>query len=319
MGDLMERIDHAFAHRASPAEAAGGIATGFFGLDLMTGGLKPQELWIVGARTSTGKTSFLLNVACTAALKGNIVAIFSMEMSARSIANRIGAAIAGISVQRVKDGRLERVDLEHVTEKLAPFMKKNAGIWVDDSSALELADFKARARRMATAYKVNLIVVDYLQLMVSAGPHAKNLRALEVTEIAQCLKNIAKELNIPVMAAAQLNRNPKDRKFGFPKLTDLRESGDIENSADLCLLLWRPWAEIDRKDPDERAALAKKLNIKNADNVTQRDQMSEAYARLIIAKQRDGPPGDIPLRFDGDRTRFHSVKETAEPDEEDTK
>jgi replicative DNA helicase len=311
--DLMERIDYAFQHKRHPADAAGGLATGFFGLDMMTGGLKPQELIIVGARTSSGKTSFLLNVASAVALAGHPVVIFSMEMSARSITNRFGAAIAGISIQRVKDGKVQQEDLARIADRLSPLMvKPPKGIWIDDSTALHTTDLKARARRMVAQHKVELIIVDYLQKMVSPSPRAKNNRAIEVTEIAQCLKNIAKELNVPVLAAAQLNRQPGERKkeFEHPKLTDLRESGDIENEADLCLLLWRPWTVCN--DRGDREALAKKLNVK-AERVPERDAQLEAYAKLIVAKQRDGAVGDIPLRFDGSRTRFHNVKEEEEP------
>jgi replicative DNA helicase len=316
--DLEARIKHAFANRGDAAAAAGGLASGFYDLDRMTGGLKPQDLIVVGARTSHGKTSFLLNVAMHAAVnEGKAVAIFSMEMSAPAVADRLGASLAGFTLQRIRDGFFDRLDFKDIGRKLEPL--KNSKIWVDDSPALWTSDFKARARRMVAGYGVQLVVVDYLQKMVSPSERAKRNRAIEVTEIAQCLKNVAKELSIPVLCAAQLNRQPGERKFGFPKLSDLRESGDIENEADICLLLWRPERECE--GASDYANLAKKLGIFIGDtkeakekgakivvkDESERDQVLRQYARLIVAKQRNGPVNEIPVIFDGDRTTFHNV------------
>jgi replicative DNA helicase len=313
MVDLMERIEHAYFHRGHAAEAAGGLATGFTDLDRMTGGLKPQELIVIGARTSHGKTSLAINIVEHVATQlGKAVAVFSMEMSAASIANRLGASAAGFSIQRVRDGMFSRLDFGEVAKKFAPLMASS--LWIDDSPAIWTSDFKARARRMVARFGVNLIVVDYLQKMVSPTERAKRNRAIEVSEIAQCLKNTAKELNIPIICAAQLNRQPGERKFGYPKLSDLRESGDIENEADLCLLLWRPERECEGSGDYE--ALAKKLKIKAEDD-NERKQMLKAYARLIVAKQRDGAVGEIPLRFESDRTKFHSVTKKEYSNRED--
>jgi replicative DNA helicase len=313
MDELMGRIEHAYYHRGHAADAAGGLATGFPDLDRMTGGLKPQDLAVIGARTSHGKTSLAINIAEHVATQlGQAVAVFSMEMSAGSIANRLGASAAGFSIQRVRDGMFSRLDFGEVAKKFAPLM--GSSLWVDDSPALWTSDFKARARRMVARFGVKLIVVDYLQKMVSPTERAKRNRALEVSEIAQCLKNTAKELNIAILCAAQLNRQPGERKFGYPKLSDLRESGDIENEADLCLLLWRPERECEGKE--DYKSLAKKLKIETEDD-NERKQILKQYARLIVAKQRDGAVGEIPLRFESDRTKFYSVTKQEYSNKED--
>jgi replicative DNA helicase len=203
-----------------------------------------------------------------------------------------------------------------------------APLWIDDSGALSISSFKARARLMRTRYGVKAIVVDYLQLMHSGSKRSQEARWLEITEISASLKATAKELGIPIICCAQLNREAEGREFGKPKLSDLRESGSIEQDADIVLLLWRPSRHIQHPKNEgikgEKNKLAKLLHLKSPDGddlweeskdeerltpeqIAERTDQIEEYAELILAKQRNGPVNNIRLRFVDEMTRFENV------------
>jgi replicative DNA helicase len=323
----LDQLEQAYRHRGQTA--VHGLATGLIDLDRMTSGLREQQLVIVGARPSQGKTALAMNFAGNMAVQNQVpVGVFSMEMSFQEVVNRLFANVADISLQRFRDGFLETKDFEELPERATKIT--GAPLWIDDSPSLSIASFKARARLMRTRYGVKAIVVDYLQLMHSPSKRSQEARWLEITEISGSLKATAKELEIPIICCAQLNREAEGREFGKPKLSDLRESGSIEQDADIVLLLWRPERHIQHKKDQgiksENNKLAKLLHLKNAqgeklweeskdkeeekltqEQINERTQQIKQYAELILAKQRNGPVNDIRLRFVDEMTRFENV------------
>lgn len=332
MGTAIEQLEHAYANRGQAA--VNGLATGIIDLDRMTSGLLPQQLMIVGARPSQGKSALAMNFAANMAVKNNVpVAVFSMEMSYQEIINRLLCSQAEVSLQRFRDGLLARADFDRVPQQASKI--SGAPLWIDDTPALNIGSFRARCRLLRTRYGVRAIIVDYLQLMRSQSRRAEEARWLEITEITQALKATAKELQIPIVCCAQLNREPDTRKgdFGKPKLSDLRESGSIENDADIVALLWRPERHIQHSQTD-RKKIARILNLTSKDNgtrvelwqdekdltsdqVKERDDQIDHYAALILAKQRNGPVGEIRLRFEGDITRFDNITQKTWSNRED--
>ena len=337
----VEQLSQAYAHRGD--DAVMGLATGILDLDRMTAGLREQQLVIVGARPSQGKTALAMNFACNMAVLNQVpVGVFSMEMSFQEVVNRLFANVTGISLQRFRDGMLTHADADDLKQFREGFsagtgfddvperMRKIifAPLWIDDSPSLSISSFKARARLMRTRYGVKAIVVDYLQLMHSPSKRSQEARWLEITEISASLKATAKELGIPIICCAQLNREAEGREFGKPKLSDLRESGSIEQDADIVLLLWRPSRHIQHPKNEgikgEKNKLAKLLHLKSPDGddlweeskdeerltpeqITERSNQIDEYAELILAKQRNGPVNNIRLRFVDEMTRFENV------------
>src|SRR4029077_4122705 len=337
----VEQLTQAYANRGS--DAVMGLATGIFDLDRMTAGLREQQLVIVGARPSQGKTALAMNFAANMAVLNQVpVGVFSMEMSFQEVVNRLFANVTDISLQRFRDGLLNHETVDELKQFREGFfngtnfqdvperMRKIifAPLWIDDSPALSIASFKARARLMRTRYGVKAIVVDYLQLMHSPSKRSQEARWLEITEISASLKATAKELEIPIICCAQLNREAEGREFGKPKLSDLRESGSIEQDADIVLLLWRPSRHIQHPKNEglkgEKKKLAKLLHLKSPDGdelweeskeeerltpeqIAERTRQIEEYAELILAKQRNGPVNNIRLRFVDEMTRFENV------------
>jgi replicative DNA helicase len=337
----VDQLSQAYAHRGD--DAVMGLATGIFDLDRMTAGLREQQLVIVGARPSQGKTALAMNFASNMAVLNQVpVGVFSMEMSFQEVVNRLFANVTDISLQRFRDGKLSDETAGQLKQFRQAFaagsgfegvpeqMRKIifAPLWIDDSPALSIASFKARARMMRTRYGVKAIVVDYLQLMHSPSKRSQEARWLEITEISASLKATAKELGIPIICCAQLNREAESREFGKPKLSDLRESGSIEQDADIVLLLWRPSRHIQHPKNEglkgEKNKLAKLLHLKSPDGdelweeskdeerltedqLKERSRQIEEYAELILAKQRNGPVNNIRLRFVDEMTRFENV------------
>jgi replicative DNA helicase len=337
----VEQLAQAYAHRGQ--DAVVGLATGILDLDRMTAGLREQQLVIVGARPSQGKTALAMNFASNMAVINQVpVGVFSMEMSFQEVVNRLFANVTDISLQRFRDGMLSHEDsddlkqfrqafadgsgFENVPERMRKIIF--APLWIDDSPALSISSFKARARLMRTRYGVKAIVVDYLQLMHSPSKRSEQARWLEITEISASLKATAKELGIPIICCAQLNREAEQREFGKPKLSDLRESGSIEQDADIVCLLWRPSRHIQHPKNEgikgEKNKLAKLLHLKSPDGdelweeskdderlteeqLKERSHQIEEYAELILAKQRNGPVNNIRLRFVDEMTRFENV------------
>jgi replicative DNA helicase len=282
----------AIEKRYERKESITGVPTGFPELDKMTGGLQQSDLIIVAARPSMGKTALCLNIAQNAALQYKIpVLIFSLEMSAESLVERLLASEARVESSRIRAGFLDQDDWMKMTRAAGRISE--APIWIDDTAAPTILEVRAKARRFRADKSIfteedqmGLVVVDYLQL--ARGPKGSESREREVAEISRGLKALAKEIKVPVMALSQLRRAAEDRKDGRPQLSDLRESGAIEQDADVIGFIHRPM----REDSPERS-----------------DQ-----SELIIGKQRNGPVGTIPLLFRGQYTRFESVsREGAAP------
>ena len=269
-----------------------GLSTGFAELDRMTSGLHPAEMVVIAARPSMGKTALAMNVVEQIAVNQQLpVAVFSLEMSSQQLVQRMLCSRARVNLQRVRDGFLAERDFPSLTAAASKLAE--ARIFIDDSASLSILELRAKARRLKAQQDVQLIVVDYLQLLRSPTRRAQENRQLEISEISAGLKALAKELKIPVIVIAQLNRQPEARSGGKPRLSDLRESGSIEQDADLVGLLVRP--ELYEEDEEARAE-------------------KEGEAELIIAKQRNGPVGEIPLTFLKEFTRFEDrAREMAEP------
>ena len=259
-----------------------GEPTGYAELDDMTCGLQPSELIIVAGRPSMGKTAFGLNVAEHMALvEGRPVLFFSLEMSRQQVGQRILCSRAQVDAQRLRRGSLG--DREMQALQTAADMIRTKPLFIDDTSSLSVLELRARARMAHRRHRLRAVFVDYLQLMRS--PNAES-RQQEVAEISRGLKALAKDLRIPVIAMAQLNRNTEDRSGNRPRMSDLRESGAIEQDADVVSLLHR---ESYYKQGDDPAAV------------------EDNRAELIIAKQRNGPVGTIELLFDRKHTRFTNL------------
>ncbi len=255
-----------------------GLPTGFLDFDEMTAGLQPSDLVIVAARPAMGKTSLALNMAEHASLKtGKAVAVFSMEMSASQLAFRLISSLGRIDQSHLKTGQLEDEDWPRVTSAVS--LLTQTRIFIDDTPGLSPGDLRSRARRLAREHGgLGLIVIDYLQLMQVPGN--KENRATEISEISRSLKALAKELNVPVIALSQLNRSLESRTDKRPVMADLRESGAIEQDADMIVFIYRDEYYNKENSPDR------------------------GLAEIIIGKHRNGPTGTIKLVFNGRYTRF---------------
>ena len=256
-----------------------GLPTGFIDLDEMTAGLQPADLIIVAARPSMGKTAFSVNMAEYAAMKTKkAVAVFSMEMSASQLAFRLISSMGRINQQNLRTGDLAEEEWPRVTSAIT--MLSEAKIFIDDTPALSPGELRARSRRLKREHDLGLIVIDYLQLMQVPG--TKENRATEISEISRSLKALAKELNIPVIALSQLNRSLEQRTDKRPVMADLRESGAIEQDADVIMFIYR-------------------------DEYYNPDGGEKGVAEIIIGKQRNGPTGMVKLAFLGQYTKFENL------------
>ena len=271
-----------------------GISTGFVEFDRMTSGLHPSEMVVIAARPSMGKTALAMNIAEYVAINEKLaVGVFSLEMSSQQLVQRMLCSRARVNLQRVRDGFLGERDFPSLTAAASKLAE--ARMFIDDSASLSILELRAKARRLKAQQDVSLIIVDYLQLLRSTTRRAQDNRQLEISEISAGLKALAKDLKIPVIVVAQLNRQPEQRTGGKPRLSDLRESGSIEQDADLVGLLVRP--ELYEEDEEARVEKA-------------------GEAELIIAKQRNGPVGEIPLTFLKEYTRFETrARNVSEPEE----
>ncbi len=280
--EAIEQIEKLYENRGSVT----GLPTGFVELDRMTSGLHPSEMIVIAARPSMGKTAFAMNIAEHVAMDiGKAVAVFSLEMSSQQLVQRILCSRAKVDLQRVRNGFLSERDFPNLTA--AASQVAAAKMFIDDTPGLSVTELRAKARRIKSQHDIQLIVIDYLQLLRSMSRRAQDNRQLEISEISSGIKALAKELSLPIIVIAQLNRQPDTRakEGGRPRLSDLRESGSIEQDADLVGLLVRPeYYETDDEAKQERAG----------------------EAELIIAKQRNGPTGDVPLTFLKQYTRFES-------------
>jgi len=278
LSQVMERVDFLYS-RENPSDITG-VPTGFRDVDGKTSGLQEGDLIIVAGRPSMGKTAFALNIAEHVAVEAKKpVAVFTMEMSGTQIAARMLGSLARIDQHKLRTGKLSDDDWNRLADGLGKL--HDAPIHVDETAALNPLELRSRARRLARQYgKLGLVIVDYLQLMVTDGKREEN-RATELSEISRSLKALAKELSVPVVALSQLNRSVDQRPDKRPIMSDLRESGALEQDADLILFIYR-------------------------DEVYNRDSGEKGKAEIIIGKQRNGPIGTVDLTFLGQYTRFES-------------
>jgi replicative DNA helicase len=263
-----------------------GIPSGFIALDEITSGWQPSDLVVIAARPSMGKTAFVLSMARNMAVEYDVpVAVFSLEMSSIQLVNRLISSETELGSEKIRNGRLSTAEWQQLHAKIGRLMK--APLYVDDTPALSIFELRAKCRRLQQRYGIKLLIVDYLQLM-TAGSDTRGNREQEVSTISRQLKIIAKELNIPVIALSQLNRGLEQRELKKPMLSDLRESGAIEQDADMVLFIHRP----------ERY----KILVDDAGNSL------KGIAEIIIAKHRNGAVGEVSLRFREELALFTNLE-----------
>lgn len=275
--DSFKTIERLYAKK----ELVTGVATGFDKIDDLTSGLQNSDLIIIAGRPSMGKTAFALNIAQYAALEMGVpVAIFSLEMAKEQLATRMLASEARVDSQRLRKGFLGETDWPKLTT--AAGRLSEAPVYIDDTPAITVIEMKAKSRRLKAEAGLGLIILDYLQLM--RGGAFKDSREQEISEISRSLKALAKELSVPVIALSQLNRKVEDRTSRRPQMADLRESGAIEQDADLIAFIYRDEV-YNRSD----------------------DNPDKGIAEIIIGKQRNGPTGTVKLAFQEKYTRFENL------------
>jgi replicative DNA helicase len=277
LGQAYDRLEYLHEHRGQIL----GIPSGLSQLDTLLGGFQPSDLIILASRPSVGKTSLALNIAQNASVReAKKVAVFSLEMSKEQLSLRLLSAETGINPRPLQTGFMEETDWS----KIATVMNDMAGapMWIDDSPALSIMELRTKARRLeAEQHGLDLLIVDYLQLMQVNVQSREPNRVQEVSEISRGLKQLARELKVPVIALSQLSRGVEQRGSAEPRLSDLRESGSIEQDADVVIFLYRDGEQ----NPDSEVELVK----------------------AKIAKHRNGPIGEVPLQFRKSTTRFHTV------------
>ena len=278
LGEVVERMETLLA-RDNPSDITG-VATGFVDLDKMTSGLQPGDMIVVAGRPSMGKTAFAMNIAEHVGVDQRLpVAIFSLEMSGPQLATRFLSSVGRIDQSKLRTGRLTDDEWDRMTVALGKLHE--APIHIDETGAINSTDLRARARRLHRQFgKLGLIVIDYLQLM-SANRDNEN-RATEISEISRSIKSLAKELQVPIVALSQLSRKVEERTDKRPMMSDLRESGAIEQDADVILMMYR-------------------------EDYYKPDTPDKGIAEVIIGKQRNGPTGTVRLAFLGEYTRFESL------------
>lgn len=275
IGPALKLIEDLYSRK----EAITGLPTGFERLDMMLSGLQPSDLLILAARPAMGKTSFALNLCSNAAIRaGAAVAIFSLEMSKEQLVNRFLCAEARIDAGKFRTGFLADADWPKLTS--AAGTVADAPIYIDDTPGISVLEMRAKVRRLAAERPLGLIMVDYLQLMRGRGGNQS--REQEISEISRGLKGLAKELSVPVLALSQLNRGLESRNDKRPMMSDLRESGAIEQDADVIMFIYR-------------------------DEVYNKETEAKGIAEIIIGKQRNGPTGVIKLKFFNQYTRFDNL------------
>jgi replicative DNA helicase len=285
--DAMQSIERLYDQKG----AVTGLATGFHDFDKCTSGLHAGNMIVIAGRPSMGKTALAMNIAENIAIDQNVpVGVFSLEMSADELVKRLLCSRARVNLHTIRNGFLAERDFHPLTSAASLLMK--APLYIDDTAGLTINQVRARARRMHSQFGIKLLVIDYLQLMRAPSRRADQSRQVEVTDISGGVKALAKELSIPIIVLSQLNRQPDSRDEGKPRLSDLRESGAIEQDADLVGLLVRP--EVYADEGDKAAEKGK--------------------ATLIIAKQRNGPTGDVKLTFLNEYTRFEDAAKVEEGD-----
>ena len=291
-----------------------GISTGLRDLDSKMGGLQRSDLIIVAGRPGMGKTAFATNIAYNIAeahqaevqadgtmksVNGGIVGFFSCEMSAEQLATRILAEQTGIASSMIRRGGIKQDEFERIRDYTIKL--EHLPLYVDETGGLSISQLTARARRLKRQKGLDMIVVDYIQLLQGSGKRGNDNRVQEVTEITTSLKALAKELNIPVIALSQLSRQVENRDDKHPQLADLRESGSIEQDADVVLFVYREEYYLQNKEPKPGTPEHEKWKLDM--------ELAHGKAEVIIAKQRHGPTGTVPLQFEGQFTRFSDFVE----------
>ena len=286
-----------------------GLATGFSDLDHRMGGLQPSDLVIVAGRPSMGKTALATNIAYHVArsyrvdpesgnpMDGAVVGFFSLEMSAEQLATRIISEQAYIPSERIRRGRIESEEFDRIVEVSQEL--QSLPLYIDQTGGITVAQLAARARRLKRQRDVGLIIVDYLQLLSGSSRRAAEGRVQEVSEITTGLKALAKELHVPVLALSQLSRQVENREDKRPQLADLRESGSIEQDADVVLFVFREEYYVERRQPRENTEEHKQWQTEM--------EMVTGKADVIIGKQRHGPTGTVTLQFTPEYTRFSNL------------
>ncbi len=294
-----------------------GVPTALRDLDAKLGGLHPSDLLILAARPSMGKTALATNIAFNAANKyaesggkeGAIVGFFSLEMSSDQLATRILADQSGISGDLIRKGQIKENDFQRfvaASQKLS-----QVPLYIDDTPALTIGAIRTRARRLKRQHGLGMLVVDYLQLLQGSGSRqSETNRVLEISEITRGLKAIAKELEIPVVALSQLSRAVESREDKRPQLSDLRESGSIEQDADVVMFIYREEYYLSREEPSQKVSEGDEKYFERHESWARRLQESANVAEVIVAKQRHGPIGPVKLYFDPNLTRFGDLDRT---------
>src|SRR5690348_7788114 len=293
-----------------------GVSTGFNDLDKLLGGLHPSDLVILAGRPSMGKTALATNIGFNAAKAyrttraadgrvaaedGAVIGFFSLEMSAEQLATRVLSEESGVASDRIRRGDVSHEDFDRfvqASQKLA-----TVPLFIDDTPALTIAGLRTRARRLLRQQGLGMIIVDYLQLLRGSGDSAEN-RVQEISEITRGLKALAKELNVPVLALSQLSRAVEQREDKRPMLSDLRESGSIEQDADVVMFVFREEYYLSRGEPTRRPEESDDKFNERYSRWQERLEQVHGTGEVIIAKQRHGPIGKVTLRFDGATTKF---------------
>jgi len=290
-----------------------GATTGLIDMDRMLGGLQPSDLLILAGRPAMGKTALATNMAFntakayleSAGKEGAVVAFFSLEMSAEQLALRILSEEAEIASEKIRKGEMKRSDFPRLTE--AAQTLERVPLYVDDTAGLTITQLRTRALRLKRQHDLGMIVVDYLQLMRPSGTQRTDNRVQEISEITRGLKMVAKDLNVPVLALSQLSRAVEQREDKRPQLADLRESGSIEQDADVVMFVFREAYYVSKREPTE--------GTPEHDAWQQEMDRVHNLAEVIVAKQRHGPTGTIRLHFEGMYTRFSNLEQRYGGDE----
>jgi len=279
LAEYMNKLDQLHERRGTIV----GVPTGFTDLDRITGGLQKSDLIVLAARPGIGKTSMALSLAHNTALKyHNSIAVFSLEMSKDQLAQRLLSMDARIDQQRLRTGIIEEDEWDRIVFAMDTLSESN--IWIDDTAGISTMEMRSKARRLHAEHGIDLIIVDYLQLMqATIGGKRNENRVQEISEISRSLKGLARELNVPVLALAQLSRAVESRQSKVPQLSDLRESGSIEQDSDIVMFIYR-------------------------DDLYNQESERKNIADIIIAKHRNGPVGEISLYFQASQTRFRDLE-----------
>jgi replicative DNA helicase len=282
LSEYMNKLDQLHERRGTIV----GVPTGFTDLDRLTGGLQRSDLIILAARPAIGKTSLALSLAHNSTVKyQHSVAIFSLEMSKEQLVQRLLSMDAGVDQQRLRTGWIEDDEWDRIIYAMGTLSEAN--IWIDDTPGITTVEMRSKARRLQAEHGIDLIIVDYLQLMQSvlgSGKRNEN-RVQEISEVSRNLKALARELNMPVLALAQLSRAVETRQSKVPQLSDLRESGSLEQDADIVMFIYR-------------------------DDIYNPESERKNIADIIVAKHRNGPVGEVSLYFQANQTRFRDLELT---------